>query len=215
MNAGGIEQRIAALERRARRDRLFALGALAFVLATAQAPSPALNARPLAVSVPGHGSARIDAGGLVVRDAAGKLRADAGIDADGSPGADLYDASGQLRQAAYLLRDEPLLRLFDATGKRRVEAFLSSDNQNPEFTLNDATGTMRLGAFIGAQGLPEFGLYGSDGKVRGYLETDDVSPFLVMDDNAGTTRLVLGGYTSGKIGADIRDASGNVLWSKP
>lgn len=215
MSAAAIEGRIARLERRARIDRLFALGALAIVLATAQAPSTALNARPLVVTAAGHASAQLAATGILVRDAAGKVRADAGIDPDGSPGADLYDATGQLRQAAYLLENSPLFRLFDATGKRRAELYLSSEKQNPEFALRDPAGTMRLGAFIGAKGLPEFAAYGSDGKVRAYFETDDVSPFVVMNDQAGTGRVVLGGYTSGKIGADIRDASGNVLWSKP
>jgi hypothetical protein len=74
---------------------------------------------------------------------------------------------------------------------------------------------MRLGLFEGAQNEPEFDLNGSDGKTRAYLEAEDAAPFLVMRDNAAATRLVLGGYTSGKIGGDIRDASGNVLWSKP
>jgi hypothetical protein len=210
-----IERRIAGLERRARRDRAFALGALAIVLATAQAPSAPSAVRPLTVGSANGASARLDARGLHVRDAGGKIRADAGFDNDGSPSADLYDATGELRQAAYLLKDAPLFGLFDAAGKRRSEMFLSSDNQNPEFLMHDAAGVERVGLFQGTKGWPEFALSGSDGKVRTYFETDDTSPFIVMNDGAGTMRLVLGGYTTGKIGADIRDASGNVLWSTP
>ena len=215
MSVPEIEGRIARLERRARRDRAFALGVLAIALATAQAPSAPPVARPLVIEGADHGSARLNASGIVVRDPAGKIRTDAGIDADGSPGADLYDTTGELREAVYLLADKPLLRLFDATGKRRAEMFLSSDLQNPEFVFRDNAGTMRLGLFEGAQNEPEFDLNGSDGKTRAYLEAEDAAPFLVMRDNAAATRLVLGGYTSGKIGGDIRDASENVLWSKP
>ena len=215
MSAADIERRIARLERRARRDRAFALGALAIVLATAQAPSATFNARPLVVESANHASARLLATGLVVRDGAGKIRADAGIDADGSPGADLYDATGELRSAAYLLSDQPLFRLFDAAGKRRAEMYVTSDLQNPEFIFRDAAGTSRIALFEGTQGKPEFDLNGTDGQTRAYLETGDDAPFLVMKDNAAAIRLVLGGYTTGKIGSDIRDASGNVLWSEP
>jgi hypothetical protein len=213
--SASIADRIARLERRARRDRMVALGALAIVLATAQAPSTASNARPLIVTGIDRGSVRLDASGIVVRDAAGSQRADAGIDPDGSPGADLYDTTATIRAGAYLLKDQPLFRLFDTSGKRRIDMYLSSGDQNPQFDLRESGGTTRLDLFIGSKGVPGLAMYGTDGKARAYFDTDDASPFLVMKDQAGSTRVVVGGYTSGKIGADIRDASGTVLWSQP
>ena len=49
------------------------------------------------------------------------------------------------------------------------------------------------------------GLYGSDEKLRAYFATDDASPYLVMRDNAGTTRVYAGGYQDGAIGIDVRE----------
>ena len=212
MNDATLAARLARLERAARRDRAIALGAIAVFLATAQAPAPSA---PIVVGAASGAGARIDATGLSVRDATGKVRTLVGLDDGGRPSADLYDATGTLRQTASLLQGTPTLRQFDKSGKRRDDLFLASDNQNPEFALHDERETTRLAVFRGSQGLPEFAVYGSDGAVRAYLSTDDDIPYLVMKDGTQQTRLVIGAYTSGKVGLDVRNTAGTAIWSKP
>jgi hypothetical protein len=68
---------------------------------------------------------------------------------------------------------------------------------------------------LDAAGDPQLALYGSDEKIRAYFSTDDDSPYLVMRDASGATRVVMGGYTSGKIGIDIRSPANQTLWSAP
>jgi hypothetical protein len=211
VSESALTERIARLERTARRDRVFALGALALALATAQAPA----STPLVVRDAAGNTATLSATGLVVRDVTRTIRSDIGIDKDRYPSLDLYDSSGAIREAMYLLSDRPVLRQFDRAGKRRAEMFLASDTQNGEFVIRDASDVIRAAAFIGDKGLPETSFYGSDGKARAYLTTDDVSPYLVMKDNAGTSRIVMGGYASGRIGMDVRNAAGTAVWSKP
>jgi hypothetical protein len=206
-----LAARVARLERAARRDRALALGVLAIALATAQAPS----ASPRTVGDPAGANATISARGLEVRDGARTVRSDIGIDKDGYPSLDQYGTSGAIRQAMYLLNDRPVLRQFDKTGKRRAEMFLASDTQNGEFVIRDANEVTRLAVFQGNAGLPEIAFYGTDGKVRAYLSTDDTAPYLVMKDRAGTSRIVMGGYESGRIGMDVRNESGTAVWSKP
>ncbi|MEO9135023.1 MAG: hypothetical protein ABI316_00265, partial [Casimicrobiaceae bacterium] len=209
-----LADRIARLERVARRDRVLALGALALALATAQAPAPRAQP-PLTVRDAAGNTATLSSSGLSVRDPSHTVRIDTGLDASGYPSVDLYDASGTIRQAMYLLKDRPVLRQFDKDGKRRAEMFVASDTENGEFVLRDATDTPRLAAFLGTKGLPELALYGSDAKVRAYISADDSGPYLVMKDAQAVSRLVAGQYTSGKMGMDVRDTSGTAVWTKP
>lgn len=205
-----LAERIARLERAARRDRVLAIGALVFVLATAQSPASI----PLVVRDAGGGTATLAATGLVFRDGARLPRTGFGLDKDRYPSLDLYDASGAMRESMYLLRDRPVLRQFDKAGKRRAELFLA-DTQNGEFVIRDASDVTRAAAFVGNAGLPEAAFYGSDGKVRAYVASDDNAPYLVMKDQAGTARVVLGSYETGRIGMDVRNVAGTVVYSKP
>lgn len=208
-----LAARIARLERVARRDRVLALGVLAVALATAQAPAP--TSSPLIVRAGAGAQATLSAHGLTVRDAAGNVRTVFGLDKDAYPSLDLSDTSGRIRESMYLLNDRPVLRQFDAAGKRRAELFLASDSENGEFVIRDAADVTRLAVFRGSQGLPEIAFYGTDAKVRAYLSTDDDAPYLVMKDRAGTSRVVMGSYASGKIGMDVRNAAGAAVWSRP
>lgn len=203
-----LGSRLMRLERSARLDRAFFFGALVFGLATAQAPAPSNG--PVTI-----GGATIASTGIVVKNTAGVTRLDLGIDRSGYPSLDEYDSGGALRQSMYLLAERPVFRQFDAAGKRRAELFLGSDTQNGEYVIRDATETLRLAAFIGAQGLPELSLYGSDGKARAYLSADDKGAYLVMKDANAASRVVLGGYTDGTFGLDVRNAAGTVVWKKP
>ena len=213
-----LSARVTRLERSARRDRAFALGALALLLATAQAPAggvPSAAGNPLVITAPSGANARLTAHGLIVRDASSTVRTSAWIDDDGSPSFDEGDASGTLRQTAYLASGFPTLRQFDAKGIQRDELFVSKDPQNPEFTIIDENKVRRLAVFRGTEGNPELALYGSNAAVRAYIATDDNLPYLVMRDGGGHTRVSMGAYTDGSIGMDIRDAAGTTLWKKP
>jgi hypothetical protein len=207
--------RVEHLERVARRDRVLALAVLAVALATAQAPAAQPRSAPLVVRDASGRSATLTATALIVADASERVRADAGLDRDGYPSVDLYDKSGALRESMYLLKERPVLRLFDKTGKRRAELSLSSDAQNGEFVIRDENEVTRLAAFRGTQGLPELALYAADGRVRGYLSADDDGPYLVMNDKTATSRAAAGHDESGNFGMSVRDASGTVTWSKP
>jgi len=209
-----LTQRISRLERIARRDRVLALGALALALATAQAPAPRAQP-PLTVRDAAGNTASLSAVGLSVRDSSRTLRIDTGLDASGYPSVDLYDGSGTIRQAMYLLKDRPVLRQFDKAGKRRAELFVASDTENGEFALRDATDTTRLAVFLGTKNLPELALYGSDAKVRAYFSSDDSGPYLVMKDAQAVSRVNAGQYSSGKMGMDVRDAAGTAVWTEP
>ncbi len=213
MSAAVLAVRIARLERAARRDRMVALGVLAIVLATGQAPAP--TAAPLTVRADSGAQATISARGLSVSATTGSVRTAFGFDKDAYPSLHLSDTAGRIRESMYLLADRPVLRQFDAAGKRRAELFLASDTQNGEFVIRDANDVTRVAVFQGSQGLPEIAFYGTDGKVRGYLSADDDAPYLVMKDRSGTSRVVMGSYATGKIGMDVRNAAGTAVWSKP
>jgi hypothetical protein len=204
--------RVARLESSSRRDRAIVVGLAVLALATAQAPAPDSRSTPVVVRDASGVSATLTARGLTVRDAGGHERAFVGIDADSRPSVDLADSTGQLRESMYLLNELPVLRQFDKAGKRRAEIRLDA-NQDGELLINDAAEKLRLALFRTTSGDPQLGLYGSDEKLRAYFSTDDDSPYLVMRDNAGTTRVYAGGYKDGKIGLDVRDASNNSVWS--
>ena len=208
-----LRSRIARLENVARRERAVAIGLLALLMATAQAPAQT-SSGPIVVSS-AAGSTTFGATGLTVRDKANAVRTFAGIDADGAPSLDLTDSAAHLRESLYLLKDSPMLRDFDSAGKRRVEMYLSSDTSDGTLNLRDASEVARLSVFRGNQGLPEIGLYGSDGIIRAYFSADDDMAYLVMKDNTAATRLVMGSYTGGKVGMDIRNPAGTILWSQP
>jgi hypothetical protein len=208
-----LTTRVARLESSSRRDRAIVVAVAMLALATAQAPAPPPST-PFVVRDATGVSATLSARGLTVRDAAGNVRTFVGVDADNRPSVDLADSTGQLRESMYLLNELPVLRQFDKTGKRRAEIRLDA-GEDGELLLNDAAEKLRLALFRTKSGDPQLGLYGSDEKLRAYFSTDDASPYLVMRDNAGTTRIYAGGYTDGKIGLDVRDASNTVLFRAP
>jgi hypothetical protein len=215
LSAERLERRLSGIERSTRRDRLIGLGVLALLFASAQAPAPPA-AGPVTVRDAAGASATLSASGLVIRDAAGKTRAFAGIDSEGRPSFDLSDAKGTLRQTMFLLDGVPQLRQFDGAGTMRATMNLNSTSGDGEFDVRDDKEKIRLAVFRGGQsGNPEIALYGSDEKPRAYLATDDASPYLVMRDASGGTRVYVGGYTNGNIGIDIRNASNGTLWSAP
>ena len=212
-----LTARVARLESSSRRDRaiVLAVALVAFVTAqTAQSASPARGTSVPVIVRDATGSATLTANGLTVRDAAGRRRTFIGIDADNRPSVDLNDTAGTLRESMYLLKELPVLRQFDKAGKRRAEIRLDS-TQDGELLFSDANEKLRLALFRTSTGDPQLGLYGTDEKLRAYLGTDDDSPYLVMRDKAGTTRLYAGGYKSGSIGIDVRGAADDVLWKAP
>jgi hypothetical protein len=203
--------RIASLERSARLERAVALGLLVFALTTAQA---APSAGPRVVR-DAQGTATLTAAGITFAGASNVKRLQIGVDSDGYPSADFYDSTGTIRQSVYLLKDRAVFRQFDKAGHRRAEMFLASDTENGEFVIRDSADVTRGAVFIGDQGLPEFGVYGSDAKVRAYLSGDDSGAYMVMKDRGATSRVVIGSYTSGKFGMDVRNVGGTAVWTAP
>lgn len=187
------------------------------LVATAQAPAPSgSTSTPVIVRDANGASATLTSAGLVVRDAAGHSRVFAGLDSEGRPSYDLSDATGRLRQTLFLQDGVPSLRQFDSAGTRRSEMRLDSKS-NGELLFSDEHEKLRLALFRKTEGAgdPQLALFGSDEKVRAYFSTDDDSPYLVMRDGSGATRVVMGGYTSGKIGIDIRNPSNQTMWQAP
>jgi hypothetical protein len=114
----------------------------------------------------------------------------------------------------YLLSESPVLRQFDKNGKRRDELAINPAGDG-HLQLLDENEKLRGSFFRADNGDPQIGLYGTDEKLRAYFATDDASPYLVLRDSAGTTRVYVGGYSDGAIGIDVRDASNTVLWKAP
>jgi hypothetical protein len=213
-----LQERIDRLERVARRDRLFALGALALVLATAQAPaSTSTSTSTVVVNASTGEGVTLNASGLTVHDAKRIVRTSVGMDELKRPGLYLWDTAGKLREGIYLLGsdEQPMLRLFDSAGMNRAEMFVANDTHNGTFEILDAAGVPRLGAFRDNSGNPELAVYGSDKAVRATIASDDDGPYIVMKDNHAVTRLVIGQYTSGTFGVDVRGPDGKAIWSRP
>jgi hypothetical protein len=215
---GDLAARVSRLESSIWRSRIIALAVVVIAFATAQTSGPSSLSTtydsPIIVRDAAGGAATLSASGLRVLDASGKERTFIGVDPDGRPSVDLADSGGRLRESMYLLDDLPVLRQFDIAGKRRAEIRLDSVNDG-ELLLSDQNEKLRLALFRTSSGDPQLGLYGSDEKLRAYFSTDDVSPYLVMRDAAGTTRVYAGGYKDGAIGMDIRDAANTILWKAP
>jgi hypothetical protein len=212
-----LAARVARLESSTRRDRAIVFAVIVLALATAQAPrrpNPTVQFAPIVVKDATGQSATLDAKGLTVRDASGLVRTFVGVDAAGEPSVNLADSTGRLRESMFLINELPVLRQFDHAGKRRAEMRLDSSNDG-ELLMIDERGKLRLALFRTSRGDPEFGLYGTDAKLRAYFATDDASPYLVMRDNAGTTRMYMGGYKDGTVGIDVRNAAKKVLWRAP
>jgi hypothetical protein len=214
-SSSDLAARIARLESSTRRDRAIVLAVVILALVTAQAsgaPSAVtVQSAPIVVKDAAGRSATLSAKGLTVRDVRGRPRAFVGVDDGGRPSVDLTDSAGTLRESMYLLRELPVLRQFDRAGKRRAEMRLDSSNDG-ELLITDEKGKIRLALFRTSKGDPQLGLYGTDERLRAYFGADDASPYLVMRDKAGTTRVYMGGYQSGTVGIDVRNAADSVLW---
>lgn len=158
---------------------------------------------------------RLDAtidGELLITDQNEKLRLALFRTTKSDPQLGLYGADEKLRAYFATDDDSPYLVIRDARGTTRVYA---GDTENGDDVIRDASEVTPLAVFRGSLGLPEIGFYGSDGKVRAYLSTDDDVPYLVIKDRSAATRVVMGGYASGKMGMDLRNAGGTAIWSRP
>jgi hypothetical protein len=210
-----LTARVERLERVARRDRVVALGVLAIVLASAQAPAARERSAPVVVRDAAGHSSTLSANALIVSAGGVRRRFALGLNRRGDPSAALFDATGSVRQTMELVDGRPALRLYDRAAKPRAELSLAADTGDGEFVLRDAGGVTRLAAFRGSLGLPELALYGSDANVRAYFVARSDGPALVMKDRSGAARIVVGRYRSGKFGIDVRDEHGSSPWSVP
>jgi hypothetical protein len=216
MSAPDLQARLSRLESTIKRDRILALLAIAFIFvgsrAIAQSPAKAAQG-PITIHGAGF-SATLNSRGVTVRDASGHERALCGVDSTGKPSVDLTDSHGTLRESLYLRNDTPVLRQFDRSGRRRTDLTLD-DNDNGAFYILDENEKTRMEIYRRSNGDPQIALFGSDEKIRSYWATDDVSPYFVMRDADGKTRVDVGGFTDGTWGMDLRDANGTNVWKAP
>ncbi len=186
-----LSARVARLESNNRRDRTIALSVIAFLIVTAQAPSPST---PVVVSDGTGASATLTAQGLVVRDKSDRRRLVVGLDSSSRPSLDLLDVSGGVRQTAYLASDDsPVIRQYDAAGKGRTEISLTGTAQSPQIYLNDSNGTARQLLSLTADNYPLFQQFDSNKKTRVELSLYEASqaPQLSLLDANGKKRVAV------------------------
>jgi len=201
--------RVAQLESNGRRDRRLALGIIAFLIVTAQAPSPSA---PVVVTDGTGASATLSASGLVVKDKTDHARLVVGLDTSSRPALDLMDAGGTVRETLYLdSSSNPALRQFDPNGKSRTEISLSGTAQSPAIYLLDGNGKTRQLMSLAADSSPLFQQFDSNEKTRVELSLYAVSqaPQLSLIDSAGNKRVALfEGSTTGVGEIDIFGSNG-------
>lgn len=144
-----IEQRVEALEREARRWKRLSAAALA------------LAAFALLVGPLRAGSETIEAGGFVVRDASGLVRATLGTKGGGAGvGLSLYDAQGN-HVVGLSFVDGAALELIHPTGAITRLGALSVGGG---LSVTDPAGRRRLLAGVNAKGVPSVDLLDEAGN---------------------------------------------------
>lgn len=135
--------RIDALEHRLRRaERSLRRGRIAVVLVTLVAVLLGM----------GQGAGRVtEAGGVIVRDASGTVRAQLGVD-EGAATLALFDAAGHLRVGLGAEPEGPILNLFSGDGQPRI--VVGERGENAFVILRDAEGAPRAAMAIQAGGQP-------------------------------------------------------------
>jgi hypothetical protein len=205
----GLELRLRALERSARRQRILTAGALGLALAalvTARQPGPTVLAKTalpapeiqarrfVLVGADGMalGALEAPAGGgpqLVLRDRSGATRASLILAPDGAPSLVLGDATGRARVRLAAGADEALVTV---AGKDSSAVTLANGGVAPRLALADAKGNerlwvaIRLGSpavqFLDTQGIARSGLttFNDDAGLAIVSGTDKSSPGLVL-----------------------------------
>ncbi|MGD1066016.1 MAG: hypothetical protein ABR975_04305 [Vulcanimicrobiaceae bacterium] len=202
-----LAARVERLERRARMDRAFALGALALTLATAQASTP-----PLTVAGSGT-TASIRADGLHV--AVGGTPQFAAVLGSAGPTVDEMQSNGALRQSLFLVQETGVLRQFTAGGKRALGIEVALDG-TPLVRLYGPDGvSSRLGFEIDTSKRPVLRVNSTTGTLMAMMATDDDGPYMIMKDASGATRSYIGQYNDLSFGLDVRNASDVRLFKRP
>jgi hypothetical protein len=199
--------RVGRLERRARIDRACALGALALMLATAQASTP-----PLTVAGTGT-TASIHADGL--RVAVGATTQFAARIKDGAPAVDEMQSNGQLRQSLFLVQETGAFRQFTTAGKRALGLEVALDG-TPLVRLFGSDGvSSRLGFEIDTSKRPVLRVNNAAGTLMGMVATDDDGPYMILKDGSGAIRAYVGQYNDLSFGIDVRNGSDVRLFKRP
>lgn len=84
----------------------------------------------------------VEAEKIVLRDASGKIRAELGLSADGSPRLDFFDRDEKRRAGLFLVPDGARLYLADKTGTLQAALAMSGDSPSV-LQLLDKAGTVR------------------------------------------------------------------------
>jgi hypothetical protein len=204
-----LNARVAQLEANGRRDRRLALGVIAFLIVTAQAPSPS---GPVVVTDGSGASATLSASGLVIKDKTDHRRLVVGLDTASRPAVDLVDPSGSVRETIYLdSSNNPAIRQFDPAGKSRTEISLSGASQSPSLYMLDGNGKTRQLMSLAADSSPLFQQFDSNEKTRVELSlyaASQAPQFSLIDVNGNKRVALFEGSTTGEGEVDVFGSNG-------
>jgi hypothetical protein len=190
-----LVQRVAVLERDNRRLRRLGVAAL-LVLGALGVLAQARPRLPVAAAAPA-GAREVEVERLILRDAAGRLGATLGWQADRSPALTLYGADGRTARVTLTVGadDAPGLALFDAAGRPRATLALFRAEAAP--------------AGSGARDpSPALALYDATGRARAALTAAGDAARLDLADRTGEPRAVLRARADGEPALELRDGEG-------
>jgi hypothetical protein len=102
-------------------------------------------------------------------------------------------------EAARAAAASPTSFFFDSSGERRIDLGLFHDQTVQDFYGKDGKLRLQLATYDGSvrageKGLPCFTLYDNEGKLKMVLRLDgpNQGPLIIMKDNSGTNRMIMG-----------------------
>lgn len=229
-----LDQRLMRLERQVRTQRRLLVLAMAAVVAAFGAGAAGAAQKALTFTdTQGHVRMKIDATGLQMFDANNKRRILLGFNSSGKPSLYLQDGHGNYRLGEYISdKDQPVLRMSDASDKGRL--YIDLDSIGPGVEFDDSSENPRLLVGLASDGSGIVHTITSSGKVGTALEDDKVT----VTDSAGESRVYLGTsssgngilkiydsgareraymgiFTDGNSGFQALDTNGNATWTSP
>ena len=165
-------------------------------------------------------------------DDAGQVRSLSGIEQDGTPVVQLFDAAGQPRLAASVdgetamivagargegqgyfgaIGGAPLVTLSDGE-RNRLQLLLGAGGQ-PRALLTDGAGRQSIGLSVGSDGMPQVGLAAA-GQLRALLTVAQNAVVLNLRD-AERSRLVLGVADNGRPSVNFLGSDGELVEEVP
>jgi hypothetical protein len=229
-----IDARLARLEGQVRTQRRLLVLAMAAVVAAFGAGAAGAAQKAFTFTdTQGHTRVKLDQTGLQLFDANGKRRILLGFNSSGKPSLYLQDAHGNYRLGEYISdKDQPVLRMSDASDKGRL--YIDLDSFGPGVEFYDTTENPRLLVGLASDGSGIVHTITSNGKVGTALEDDKVTVtdssgadrvylgtsssgngILKIYDSQARERAYMGVFTDGNSGFQALDSTGNATWTSP